>query len=258
MAPNLLADPAAPVSQREAFAALKAGMQGGRSAPRVHAQSLIATGVGPLDQLLGGGFPRGILAALEGDFGRRSLAARLLAQATRCGMAAIIDDGELYPPALARAGVRLDRLLIIPGSTPLHGARAADLLLRSRICGTLVMPELPLRAPVWTRLAGLAHRSGTLVAIIASGAATAHLTFAATVRLRCSLERLLLCGSRGPWCTFAGYDLRVELRKHKYLVPGAHACVRALTSADGATLRERAIERCHVENGPTAIERAAV
>ena len=214
MAPFLPATPAAPASRREAFAALKAAMQGGRSAPRVHTEPLVATGVQALDELLGGGFPRGILAVLEGDLGRRSIAARLLAQATCRGMAAVLDDGELYPPGLVQAGVRLDRLLIVPAATPLSGARAADLLLRSRVCGTLVMPALALRAPVWARLAGLAHRSGTLVAVVAGGAATAELTFAATVRLRCTLERLLLCGSRGPWCNFAGYDVRVELCKH--------------------------------------------
>ncbi len=252
MAPLSPAAPAASASRREAFAALKATMQGGRSAPRVHTEPLVATGVQPLDELLGGGFPRGILAVLEGDLGRRSIAARLLAQATRRGMAAVLDDGELYPPGLVRAGVRLDRLLIVPPSTPLAGARAADLLLRSRVCGTLVMPALTLRAPVWARLAGLAHRSGTLVAVVVSGAAAVHLTFAATVRLRCTLERLLLCGSRGPWCNLAGYDLRVELRKHKYLVPGAHASVRAMEITGEPPLRERAIERAR----PALKERA--
>jgi RecA/RadA recombinase len=230
-------------------------LQGGRAAPRVHTEPLVATGVQALDDLLGGGFPRGILAALEGDLGRRSIAARMLAQATLRGMAAVLDDGELYPPGLVHAGVRLDRLLIVPVATPLAGARAVDLLLRSRVCGTLVMPALALRAPVWARLAGLAHRSGTLVAVVAGGTAMPHLTFAATVRLRCTLERLLLCGSRGPWCNFAGYDVRVELRKHKYLVPGAHASVRALEIAGEVTLRERAVEPQHAAS---AMERAVV
>ena len=255
MAPFLPATPAAPASRREAFAALKAAMQGGRSAPRVHTEPLVATGVQALDELLGGGFPRGILAVLEGELGRRSIAARLLAQATCRGMAAVLDDGELYPPGLVQAGVRLDRLLIVPAATPLSGARAVDLLLRSRVCGTLVMPALALRAPVWARLAGLAHRSGTLVAVVAGGAATAELTFAATVRLRCTLERLLLCGSRGPWCNFAGYDVRVELCKHKYLVPGTRASVRALEIAGEVTLRERAVERRGLA---PAMERAVV
>jgi hypothetical protein len=170
-------------------------------------------------------------------------------------MAAVLDDGELYPPGLVQAGVRLDRLLVVPAATPLSGARAADVLLRSRICGTIVMPALALRPQVWARLAGLAHRSGTLVAIVVSGPAASHLTFAATIRLRCTLERLLICGTRGPWCTLAGYDLRVELRKHKYLATGAHASVRALDVEGGAAPRERVVERYRTAAAP-AVERA--
>ncbi|MDQ2871699.1 MAG: DNA recombination/repair protein RecA, partial [Candidatus Eremiobacteraeota bacterium] len=100
----------------EAFRALKASLDAGSARPVVSSgERLVSTGFAALDEALHGGFPRGAIATLEGraSSGRTAIAASLLATATGKGLAAAIDDGSLYPPTLAAAGVRLDRLLVV-------------------------------------------------------------------------------------------------------------------------------------------------
>src|ERR1700722_14372702 len=83
---------------------------------------VLRTGLADLDRILGGGFPRGTIAALEGapSSGRSALAARLLAVATSRGLGALIGT-ELFPPALAAAGVRLEG---VPGGSAPRPPRA--------------------------------------------------------------------------------------------------------------------------------------
>ncbi len=113
----------------------------------------LATDIPEVDRLLEGGFPAGIIATIEGATGRWSLAAGLLARMTRRSLVAILDDGALYPPSLVEAGVRLDRVLVVPARGALAIARAVDVLLRSRICRLVLMPAIALRDALWTRLA---------------------------------------------------------------------------------------------------------
>jgi hypothetical protein len=221
----VLASLSEPLSRREIFAELKARLNSGLIAP-VPIEDVVPTGVPALDRLLGGGFPRGTLVALEGDAGRWSLVARLVAQVTRRAMAAILDDGALYPPGLAEAGARLERVLVVPARTPLLVARAVDLLLRSRTCRLVVMPALALRDALWIRLAGLAHRTGALLIAVAT-TVSAPLAAAAGLRLYCTRERLGVCGERGPWCRFSGYDLRAHIRKSKRTITTISAQLRA-------------------------------
>jgi hypothetical protein len=227
-------------ARREAFAALKAGLNGGAiAAPRPSLETLLPTAIPLLDQALGGGFPQGALVTLEGRAGRWSIAARLLAQVTGRALAAIVDDGGLYPPSLARAGARLELVLIVTARTPLHVARAVDILLRSRACRLVLMTAPDLRAAVWTRLAGLAHRAGVLLIAIAARA-SAPLAAAAGLRLDCTLERLVIHGTRGLWCAFAGYDVCAHVRKHQRSPAGAQVRVRAVVDAlDDAIVRKR-------------------
>src|SRR5467141_1443389 len=87
------------------------------------------SGVGELDAVLGGGFPRGSLVELCGpaSSGRTSLAFSLLAQATeRQETCAYVDVSDsLDPLSLAAAGVELPRLLWVRcGET---GNRGPDL-----------------------------------------------------------------------------------------------------------------------------------
>ena len=197
--------------RREAFAALKSGLSASAlAAPRaLPPDRVIPTAIPALDRLLGGGFPRGALVMLEGNAGRWSIAARLVATVTQRALAAIVDDGGLYPPSLERAGARLDRVLIVPASTPLGIARAS-----------------------------------------------ASLAGAAALRLDCTLERVLVYGTRGLWCTFAGYDLRVHVRKHHGFSTGAtSAHVRAVNVPAGAMAREGAIASGSQTQAPQRRER---
>lgn len=225
----LLAPLPEPDLRREAFAALKARLSASIAAP-VPLEEVVPSDVPALDELLGGGFPRGALVTLEGSAGRWSVVARLVAQVTRRAVVAILDDGGLYPPSLAEAGVRLERVLVVPARAPLLVARAVDLLLRSRACRLVVMPAVALRDAIWMRLAGLAHRTGALLIAIAAAAA-APLAAASGLRLHCMREQLITDGPRGPWRIFAGYDLCTQVRKSKRNLTTISASIRAAHAA---------------------------
>jgi hypothetical protein len=220
--------------RRSALAALRARLgPTALAAPRVRPEELLAANFPALDRLTGGGFPRGTLVTLEGRAGRWSIAARLVAVATNGSTAAVIDDGGLYPPALARAGVRLERVLIVPAPSPLAAARAADILLRSRACRLVLMPAPDLRPAIWMRLSSLAARTGVvLIAIPPSGTnAAVALTAAAGVRLHCTRERPAASGQGGLWCRLRGYMVCAELRKCKTSILGARAHLLAIDDA---------------------------
>ncbi len=201
------------------FEALKAGLGAKEILPTLPVERAIETAIPELDRLLAGGLPSGIVATLEGETGRWSLAAGLAARMTRRGLVAILDDGTLYPPDLAKAGARLDRVMIVRVRKALEAARAVDILLRSRICKLVLMPAIVLRDSIWMRLAKLAHRSGVLLVVVAARAGAA-LGAAAELRLHCALERIAVHGTRGLWGTIAGFELCVDVRKHKQMAPG--------------------------------------
>jgi recombination protein RecA len=213
-------------TRQERFRDLRSRLQTGK---REVVQPVLPTSIQSLDGLLGGGFPAGSLVTLEGPVssGRWSIAACALAEATHRGLGAVIDDGTLYPPALAAAGVRLERLLVVPAKTPLGIARAIEVLLRSRAVRVVVMAAVSLRAAVWSRFAALAHRSGTVLVVIALRAA-AELSSHAVLRIGCSIERAMFrgpqrrcrLGARGVWCTFAGFRVFAQVQKHRGISAG--------------------------------------
>jgi hypothetical protein len=215
--------------RRAAFEALKAELSAKASHSPLGVEGAVATGIPELEQLLDGGLPPGAVATLEGATGRWSLAAQLVAAVTRRSLVAILDDGGLYPPSLVEAGVCLERVLVVPARTALAIARAADVLLRSRICRLVLMPAVALRDAVWTRLASLAHRSGVLLIVMASRAG-AGLSAAAELRLHCAFERVVMHGSHGLWGCIDGFELCVDLRKSKRMLPGQQAHLRAMSS----------------------------
>jgi hypothetical protein len=221
-------------SRRAAFEALRARLNA-RPSP-LPIERFIPTAIPELDRLLEGGFPPGIIATLEGEIGRWSLAAGLVAGITRRSLVAILDDGGLAPPALAEAGVCLERVLVVPARKALAMARAADILLRSRICRLVLAPAVALGDAVWERLAKLAHRNGTLLIVVAARAG-ATLSVAAGVRLHCKLERVLMHGQRGLWGILTGFELSVDVRKHKYMAAGRTARIRVEREARDAALR---------------------
>lgn len=219
-------------SRHTAFAALKADLANAAlAAPRPRVEACIPSAVPALDRVLGGGFPNGSLVTLEGPAGRWSIAASLVASVTCRSAVAIVDDGALYPPDLARSGARLERVLVVPARSPLNVARAADVLVRSKACRLVLLPVPPLRAAVWMRLAGLAHRTGILLVAVApphaASARIAPLAAAAAMRLYCTRGRLEIVGKRGVWCTIAGYDVCAEVRKNRTAVGQKQAVARA-------------------------------
>src|SRR5579863_5476047 len=211
--------------RRRAFEVLKVRLSAKVPLPSLAVAELVSSAIPELDQLLGGGLPCGTVATLEGATGRWSLAAGLMARATRRSLVAILDDGGLYPPALAEAGVRLEHVLVVPARKSLAIVRAVDILLRSRICRLVLMPAIALRDSVWARLATLAHRSGGIL-IVMTPQAGASLSAAAGLRLHCELERIAMHGTHGLWGTFGGFELRIDVRKHKHVAPGRHAALR--------------------------------
>ena len=210
---------------RPTFESLKAGLDV-RAAGRVIAlcPNAFSTGFRALDEALGGGFPRGAVATLEGgpSSGRTAILARVLAEATRTGLAAVVDDGSLYPPDLERAGVVLDRMLVVQAQTPVAIARCTDILLRSRAFAAVALPAAALRATVWSRLCGLAQKAGTVVLALGAHAGT-ELAYFASTRVRCAIERVFWSGGSGVLCELAGYDVNAHVLKHRRAAPGAVA-----------------------------------
>jgi recombination protein RecA len=213
----------------------------------VSSEHLIPTGVPQLDAALGGGFPRGTIATLEGppSSGRCTLAARLLAAATVRGLGALVQAGEtgtLYPPALQTAGVALGRLLVVPAGEAVGVARAADILLRSGAFGVVAIPAVPLRAVAWTRLAGLAHRANALLIVLGTEASS-ELRFFASLRVRLALTRVRWAGGRGLFATLAGYDVRADVIKSKRASPGKSALVTCSTFEESGPQTDELWER---------------
>jgi hypothetical protein len=208
--------------------------------------AVFRTGIVEFDRIVGGGFPRGTIATLEGapSSGRLAIAARFLAAATSGGLGAYVGTSA-FPPALAGAGVRLERLLVISAPEPIGAARAADILLRSGVFTVVVIPALPsgrgTGSATWTRLASLTHRANAV--LIAVGVeASSELRYFASVRVETAIERVRWNGPPGHFGTLAGYDVRATIRKHKRAAPGGSALISCATFekyAPFVALRER-------------------
>jgi len=226
-------------------------------------ESVVRSGLGDLDVALGGGFPRGVIATLEGlpGSGRSAVAARLLAQATADGgLAALIEipdgpEGRLYAPALVVAGVELGRLLVIEAANATEAARAADIVLRAAAFGVVVMPALPLRATVWTRLASLTHRANAVLVALGTESAN-ELRYFASLRVRMSNASARFAGSGGLFCALAGIEAEASILKHKRAAPGRRARVTCTTfETSDAPLPARLCERATVERTSAIRER---
>lgn len=126
--------PVRAISQTNELAKGLAGFRS-KTAPELH-----PSGVGALDSVLGGGFPRGSLVEVcgPGSSGRSSLGFALLAQATGHGEAcAFIDVSDsLDPVTLAAAGVDVSRLLWIR-----CGEEAADKPLPPQPSSNIAPPQ---------------------------------------------------------------------------------------------------------------------
>jgi len=215
-------------------------------------ESVVRSGLRTLDAALGGGFPRGVIATLEGPpgSGRSAVAARLLATATATGgLGAIVEspsglEGSFFPPALAAAGVDLERLLVVRTENMMQIARAADILMRSAAFGVVAIPAIALRAALWTRLASATHRANAL--LLAVGAeASDELRYFASLRVRLQPSYVRFAGESGLFCALAGIGVEASVLKHKRAAPGRRAAFACATfereDAPLGALRERAL-----------------
>jgi hypothetical protein len=147
----------------------------------------LSSNLTPLNHLLDGGIPRGRISEITGRMssGKTSLAASFIAAATQRGETiAVVDlEGAFDPPAMAAAGVDLNRVLWAMASQaaksrgaalahPLGAAwKAAELILEAGGFGLLVVDfglcvrSIPQSSAL--RIARLAERSGTSVLILA-------------------------------------------------------------------------------------------
>ncbi len=235
-------------SRRAALAGLRVALSATHrdAAPEaftLNEDAVVRSGLGDLDRALSGGFPRGIIATLEGapGSGRSALAARLLATATaHGGLAALVEsprgpEGVFYPPALAAAGVDLDRLLVVPAPDPVAIARATDILLRAAAFAVIVIPAVALKATVWTRLASLTHRSNAVLIALGTGA-TDELRYFASLRVRLEPARVRFAGGEGLFGALAGFESEATILKHKRAAPGKRAHFACATFEGGAPL----------------------
>jgi len=146
-------------------------------APPAEPVRRLPTGIGGLDELLGGGLPRGHLSEIVGgtSSGRTALLHALLASATQRGeVAAVIDlPDALDPPSLARAGVDLARVLWVRPPSAQIAVRCAELILAAGGFGLLALdglgarPGRPLPRHVWPRLAQVTRRAGAVCLVCA-------------------------------------------------------------------------------------------
>lgn len=137
----------------------------------------LPTGLGEVDRLLAGGFPRGRLSEITGPLssGRTSLAFALAAAATDAGeIVAWVDATDaLDPTSLEAAGVDRSRLLWVRAPAPREALRSAERLLTARGFALVVLDleegaTANADAHVWMRLARCASASGTALALLGS------------------------------------------------------------------------------------------
>jgi len=150
----------------------------------------ISTGIGELDALLDGGFPRGHLSEIHGpaSSGRTGVLQALLARTTRAGaLAALVDPLDRFDPgSAAAAGMDLSRLLWLrgPRCTPeeagtktLADATAAVATLAGSLLFDVVALDLAgadherrrLPSTTWLRLQRLVEDAPTAVVLVADG-----------------------------------------------------------------------------------------
>jgi recA bacterial DNA recombination protein len=147
-----------------------------------------ATGIGALDDLLGGGWPVGALSELCGrrSSGRTAVLYAALASAIAAGhTVALVDSGgALDPRRAAEAGIALDRLLWIRCAAA-QALKAADLLLTAGGFGLLALDlgEGRVNGSAWNRLKHAAERQQTAV-LVATPWRTVGAFAAAAISLR--------------------------------------------------------------------------
>jgi hypothetical protein len=134
---------------------------------------LLPTGIRPLDELLGGGLPRGRLTELAGrrSTGRTSLACAMAAHATQRGeIVGWVDSTDaLDPETLVTTGIAPTRVLWVRPRTEHDAPRAAELLLGAGGFGLVVLDLAEAASPSavsWPRLVHAAERTRTTLLVL--------------------------------------------------------------------------------------------
>lgn len=143
---------------------------------RVASAGVLPTGMAEVDaRLPGGGLPKGCLVELGGGLssGKGTVIDRLVASLTlAAGWVGYVDlPATLYPPSLASAGARLDRLLIVRPSALPQALWACELLVRCRgfdlVVFDLTIAPSPVLAPApLHRLARVAEQGQAVVLFV--------------------------------------------------------------------------------------------
>ena len=214
---------------------LIARLEGGR--PR-DGPAVLSSGCGPLDAALPeGGFRRGALvewlAAGDGA-GAVTLALCAAREAGRDGGVLVVLDRcrEFYPPAAARLGIDLERLVVIHATGDADNAWALDQALRSpAVAAALAWPER-LDDRTFRRLQ-LAAEEGGALGLLVRGEAARHEPSWADVRLeigplpgaspRAERRRLRIAVLRCRGGT-AGSTLDVEIDDETGVVHSSRDC----------------------------------
>jgi len=182
------------------------------------ASAVVSSGQPALDHLLPQqGFLRGTLVEwlpVGEGCGAESLAIHTAARAARDDGAVVVFDArqQFYPPAAARAGIVLERLIVVRAATAADEAWALDQALRcAGVAAALAWPAR-LDGKTFRRLQLAAEEGGTLGLLVRSAEA-AHEPSWADVRLR--VEPLPAARGRGS------RRLRIELLRCRGTVDGA-------------------------------------
>ena len=211
-----------------------------RMAETLH-EAPLATSVAILDEVLGGGLPRGALVELvgRGSSGRFSTLIATLQQMTSAGeAAALVDQGsQLDPQTAMAAGIDLDRLLWLRPQRLDDSLAAAEMLVATGfklVVLDLGLPPVLGRPPLaaWLRLArGAANHQ----AVILVGSPYRLSGCAAAAVLSSGYGRGRWSGDIGGLRLLDGLDARLELDKNLGGRTRQHThAVTAFTTAEAA------------------------
>ena len=187
-------------------------VRGALLAPRAEPAPL---GSARLEQLLGGGVPRGQVVEVSGatSSGKATLAFAVCQRALERGQAAAWIDpgGGFFPLVALERGAPVDRLLVVRVSGAVAALRSAQILLSSAGAVAVVVVDLPpgasLRERELVALQRLAERSSTALLFLTARARTAP-SLGAQVALRLHVDRRPGGGVASP-------KLSVSVLRHK-------------------------------------------
>jgi hypothetical protein len=204
-----------------------------------HAPELFAMGVTAVDEMLGGGVPRGCITEVSGaaSTGKTSFALSTIASITQLGNAcAWVDVNDaLSPEAAAAAGVELGRLLWLrmsaergkkvgdkPWSRLEQALKATDLLLQTGGFGAIVLdmsdalPEHARRIPLatWYRFRLAAEQARTSLIFLTQSHCTSS---CASLALGCEPAETMPFSSNGETPLFERrqYQLACERNRNE-------------------------------------------